>query len=328
MSEKHRFPRGRVKLNIENKQYDVIVIGGGPAGLSAALYASRANLSTLLVDKGVTGGQVATTFWIENYPGFPDGVGGPELIASMEAQAKRFGTEIAVIHEVLDLDANQSPLRLSTTEGNFLAKTLIIASGAEPGVGKGKLNIPGEDTLRGRGVSYCATCDGAFFRDLDVAVIGGGDSAIEEAIFLTKFAKSVTVVHRRQELRAAKVLQERAFNNEKIKFKLGRVPVEIKGETKVEGLVVEDVNSKASETLDVKGVFIFVGVQPNSGFLKDNLDLDAQGYILTDERMRTSIPGVFAAGDIRQKQLRQVVTAVSDGAIAAVEAERFIEGLN
>lgn len=305
------------------KQYDVIIIGGGPAGLSAALYASRARLSTLLLDKGLTGGQVSTTHWIENYPGFPEGIGGPDLISAMEAQAKRFGTEVAIVHEAIAL--HPETRQVTTTEGDFQGKAVILAMGAEPGIGQ--LGIPGEEEFRGRGVSYCATCDGAFFREMDVAVIGGGDSAIEEALFLTRFAKTVTVVHRRDELRATKILQERARENPKIRFALSHVPKAILGESQVNGLEVEDVKTKVRQVLPVKGVFVFVGVSPNSKFLKDNIRTDERGYILTDDHMRTSVDGVFAAGDIRKKPLRQVVTAVSDGAIAAMEAERYIEEL-
>lgn len=305
------------------KQYDVIIIGGGPAGLSAALYASRARLSTLLLDKGLTGGQVSTTHWIENYPGFPEGIGGPDLVAAMESQAKRFGTEVAIVHEAISLDPETR--RVATSEGEFEGKAIILAMGAEPGLAK--LGIPGEEEFRGRGVSYCATCDGAFFREMDVAVIGGGDSAVEEAMFLTRFAKTVTIVHRRDELRATKILQERAKENPKIRFALSCVPTAILGESQVEGLEIEDVKTKERRVLPLKGVFIFIGVAPNSQILKDKIPMDERGYIVTDASMRTSLPGIFAAGDIRQKPLRQVVTAVNDGAIAAVEAEKFIEEL-
>ena len=303
--------------------YDVVVIGGGPAGLAAGLYAGRARLSTLVLERGVPGGQASTTYRVENYPGFTDGVLGPELMQQMERQAGAFGAVI----ETLDVD------KLQLAGGQFIirggeesrsARTVIVATGTEPA----KLGVPGEVEFRGRGVSYCATCDGAFFKAREIAVVGGGDSAIEEAIFLTRFASRVNVIHRRDQLRATRVLQERAFGNPKVNFLWNSVVVEILGENRVRSLLIKNVKTGELRELPVDGVFIYVGTRPNTAFLEDILKLDPNGYIVTDERMRTEVPGLFAAGDVRKKELRQIVTAVADGAIAAVEAGRFIDSMS
>ncbi|HHY47857.1 MAG TPA: thioredoxin-disulfide reductase [Firmicutes bacterium] len=322
--------------------YDLVIIGGGPAGLAAAIYGGRANLRTVLLERAATGGLAATTFRIENYPGFPEGVGGPELTQMMEEQAKAFGSEI-MFGEVRGIEAqgntgagaagrqeaestpvvgeaSAGPFMIDSTSGPILGRAVIVATGTEPA----RLGVPGEQELRGRGVSYCATCDGAFFRNKHVVVVGGGDSAIEEAIFLTRFADKVTVVHRRDALRATKILQKRAFENPKITFAWNSIVTAINGRDRVESVRLKDTKNGSERELPADGVFIYVGTRPNTEFLKGFIPLSAQGYIVTDERMRTQVPGVFAAGDVRQKTLRQVVTAVSDGAIAAVEAEKLL----
>ncbi|HHV63289.1 MAG TPA: thioredoxin-disulfide reductase [Firmicutes bacterium] len=323
--------------------YDLVIIGGGPAGLSAAIYGGRARLRTLLVERGAVGGLAITTFHIDNYPGFPETIAGPDLMQRMEEQARKFGAEV----EQADVTGLGAPLpggpggpggadgsfTITTSNGNRTARAVIVATGTEPM----KLGVPGEEELRGRGVSYCATCDGAFFRDKRVVVVGGGDSAIEEAIFLTRFASVVTVVHRRDALRATKVVQERAFANPKIAFEWSHVVTEIIGENRVEGVRLRSTKTGEIKELPVDGIFIYIGSRPNTGFLEGRpgdaggagapqVKLDERGYIITDEAMRTNVPGLFAAGDVRQKGLRQIVTAVSDGAIAAVEAGKYIAG--
>jgi thioredoxin reductase (NADPH) len=302
--------------------YDLIIIGGGPAGLTAGLYATRARLKTLLVEKMFLGGQAASTYLIENYPGFPEGILGPDLTQAMEKQAKRFGLEV-INGEVKSINPRQKFWEVGMDEQNFLTKTIIVASGVEPV----KLGIPGEEELRGRGVSYCATCDGPFFKDQEVGVIGGGDSAVDEAIYLTRFARKVYLIHRRDSLRAAKILQERARQNEKITIFWDTVATKILGQEGVEGLELKNVKTQETKLLPVKGVFFYVGLRPMTNFLKDLIRLDERGYILTDENMATSAPGIFAAGDVRQKLLRQVTTAVGDGATAAFAVERYLENL-
>jgi thioredoxin reductase (NADPH) len=305
------------------KDFEVIVIGAGPAGLAAALYAGRARLATVVVERAIVGGQASTTHLIENYPGFPDGISGPDLMERMERQARKFGAEWRAA-DVRAVVASQDTrgFVVHTSEGELRAAAVIVATGTEPV----RLGVPGEDRLRGSGVSYCATCDGAFFRDRRVLVVGGGDSAIVEALFLTRFASRVTVVHRRGELRATKVVQEDAFKNPRIDFAWYSVVDEILGEDKVEGVIVKDVRTGERRRLEADGVFVAVGSRPDTGFIAPLADLDPQGYILTDDRMRTRTPGVFAAGDARAKAVRQIVTAVADGAIAAIEAERHISG--
>jgi len=306
------------------KEYDIIIIGGGPAGLTAGLYASRARLNTLLIERALIGGQIVTTDKVENYPGFEEGISGPELVRHMELQAKRFGLEIISGRVVLAEDKGDSKsVRLE--DGNECAcKAIIIASGAEPA----KLEVEGEDKYRGRGVSYCATCDGAFFKNLKIAVVGGGDSAIEEALFLTKFASEVYVVHRRNELRATKILQERLFANPKIKVVWDSVVEKIEGDDFIKGVLLRNVKTQEKNLLNVEGIFIYVGTRPNTEFLPNSIKLNEKGYIMTDDNMAASAPGIFAAGDIRAKLLKQVSTAVGDGATAAFAAERYIEGLS
>ena len=302
--------------------YDVIIIGGGPAGLTAGLYASRSRLSSLLIEKGFTGGQVMTTEWVENYPGFEEGISGAELSQKMEKQATRFGLEITQ-GSVIDISV-ENEIRKVTLEDNkrYEAKVVIIATGSNPR----PLQIAGEEEFRGRGVSYCATCDGAFFRDVKLAVIGGGDSAVEEGIFLTKFAELVYIIHRRDQLRAAKVVQERAFANDKIKLIWDSVPESIEGDASgVQLINIKNVKTGGKSRLDVKGVFIYIGYNPNTMFLQKLVKLNDNNYIIADENMSTSVPGIYAVGDVREKPLKQIATAVGDGAIAAVSAEKYIE---
>jgi len=300
--------------------YDIAIIGGGPAGLSAGIYGARAKLSTVIIEKMYPGGQAAITHLIENYPGFVDGIGGSELTESMKNQAERFGAKI-LNGEVEDIKKQASLFYVKLKSETVEAKSIILAMGAEPR----KLDVKGEKEFTGQGVSYCATCDGAFYTDMPIMVIGGGDTAIEEAIYLTRFASSVTVVHRRDQLRATKILQDRAFKNEKIKFIWDSVVKEIKGKDMVEEVVLKNVKTGEESSVFVNGVFSAVGYVPNTASIKGLVKLNDRGYVITDDKMATDIPGIFAAGDIREKSLRQVVTAVSDGAIAAVEAEKYIE---
>ncbi len=299
--------------------YDIIAIGGGPAGLSAGLYGARSRAKTLILEKGKWGGQAATTEELENYPGSIEQPTGPEITARMKRQAEEFGAETRA-ETVPKLELDGKIKRVITDSAEYRAKTVIIATGAKPRL----LGCPGELELRGKGVSYCATCDADFFTDLRVVVVGGGDSAIQEAIYLTKFAEKVTVIHRRDELRAAKSIQERAFANPKIDFIWDSVVTEIKGDGIVESVVVKNVKTNEIKEVQTDGVFMFVGYDPVSELVKGMVDMDEKGYIITDENMSTSIEGVFAAGDVRVKSLRQVVTAAADGAIAAVRAEHYI----
>jgi len=301
-------------------EYDLIIAGGGPAGLTAGLYAARAKMRVLLVEKMAPGGQAATTFLIENYPGFPEGIGGPDLAMAMETQAKKFGLETGS-GEVKSLSRRDPFWEVESEERRWLARAVIIATGVEPK----KLGIPGEDTLRGRGVSYCGTCDGPFFKDQEIGVVGGGDSAVDEALYLTRFARKVYLIHRRRALRAEKILQERAFQNPKIQILWDTVPTKVLGETGVEGLEIMDLRSKECRSLPLSGVFFYVGLVAKTEFLKGVVDLDEQGYVVTDDQMATSAQGIFAAGDVRRKVLRQVATAVGDGAAAAFSAERYVE---
>jgi thioredoxin reductase (NADPH) len=303
--------------------YDLIIAGGGPAGLTAGLYAARGKMRVLLIEKMAPGGQAATTFHIENYPGFPDGIAGPDLAQAMETQAKKFGLEVAS-GEVKSLVSREPYWELEYEGQKLAAKGIVIATGVE----SKKLGVPGEETLRGRGVSYCGTCDGPFFKGQEIGVIGGGDSAVDEALYLTRFASRVYLIHRRRALRAEKILQERAFQNPKIEILWDTIVTKVLGETGVEGLEIMDLRSKECRTLPVSGVFFYVGLLANTEFLKGIVNLDEQGYVTTDDNMATSARGIFAAGDVRRKILRQVATAVGDGAVAAFAAERYMESRN
>jgi thioredoxin reductase (NADPH) len=301
--------------------YDLIIIGGGPAGLTAGLYASRAKLKTLLIEKKAAGGQIATTEHIENYPGFAQG-SGQELVKIMEEQAAKFGTEfLAAGATAVDFSAQEKII--TTDRGEFRAPAVIVATGCSAR----RLEVPGEKEFIGRGVSFCATCDGAFYEDLPVAVVGGGDAAVEEALYLTRFAEKVYLVHRRDALRATKIVQERAFNNPKIEFVWNSVVEELQGDELLERVVVRNVKDGRKTEIAVNGIFIYIGFLPNTGFLAGKVRLDERGYIMTDDRMETSVQGVFAAGDCRAKLLRQVVTATSDGATAAYAVEKYLENL-
>ncbi|MCL4478084.1 MAG: thioredoxin-disulfide reductase [Deltaproteobacteria bacterium] len=300
--------------------YDCVIIGGGPAGLTAGIYASRARLKTVLFEEKAIGGQVVVTDIVENYPGFPKGISGADLTFSMEEQARSFGLEIKD-SGVTGIKADSETKRVDTTDGHLTTKTIIIGSGAE----NLKLNVNGEKQFTGKGVSYCATCDAAFFRDREVVVVGGGDTAIGEAIFLTKFAKKIYIIHRRDKLRAVKILQERAFAMQSIEFIWDTVITEIKGNKYVESVSLKNIKTGDVTEKKIDGVFVFIGTKPNTDFVKGLVSLDENGYIITNENMETNIPGIFAAGDVRTKLLRQVATAVGDGAISAYSAEKYIE---
>lgn len=306
--------------------YDIVIIGAGPAGLSAGLYAARAKMKTLVIEREKTGGQITGTDEVANYPGASPDVTGPELAARMVEQCESFGAE-RLKTEVESMSLEGELKVIKTSKGDIKAKSVILAMGARPR----QLGLPNEDALTGKGVSYCATCDADFFTDLEVLVVGGGDTALEEGIFLTKFARKVTVIHRRDEFRAAKSIVEKALNNPKMDFIYDSGVKEIIGEGLVQGVILENYKTgetrtiKADENDGLMGLFVFIGYIPETELVKDFLEVDSSGYLITNEKMATNIEGVFAAGDIRQKPLRQVVTAVSDGAIAAVMAEKYID---
>ena len=302
------------------KRYDVIIIGAGPAGLTAAIYGARSKLSTLYIEKLSTGGQAATTDEIENYPGFPAGISGPELTANMEDQARRFGAA-RLAANVAKIEVAGEWKIVKTNKGDYEALAVIIASGAAPKL----LGCPGELEFRSRGVSYCATCDAAFYEDTNVMVVGGGDSAVEEAMYLTRFAAKVTLIHRRDGLRATKIVQERALANPKLDILWNTVVEEIGGSDIVEKIVLKNTLTGETRELAVDGVFIYVGLEPNTSWLGGLVETDGAGYIKTDATMLTNVPGIYAAGDVRHTPLRQVVTAAADGAIAAFYAEKHVE---
>jgi len=300
--------------------YDVAILGGGPSGLAAGVYAARSNLEVVIVERGLPGGQMQNTLEVENYPGFVEIIG-PELSEKMHQHAMHFGVEWKQAEvKQLDMDGDVKTVYLSSGE-TIESRTIIIATGAQPRY----LHVPGEKELSGRGVSYCATCDGAFFRNKKLAVIGGGDSAAEESVFLTKFASSVTIIHRRDEMRAQPILQDRAFKNEKIDFIWDSEVLEILGDAQVTGLRLRNRKTDDESTFDCDGVFIYVGFLPNSGYLDGSSLLDSEGYVMTDRDLATEIPGIFAAGDVRDTNLRQIITATSDGAVSAMSAYHYIE---
>jgi thioredoxin reductase (NADPH) len=300
---------------------DIIIIGSGPAGYTAALYAARARLSPLLFEGSVTsGGALMNTTDVENFPGFPDGILGPDLMDQLRKQAERFGTEL-VADDVTEVDLKASPKVIKVGEDTYLGKAVIVASGS----GYRELGVPGEKRLAGHGVSWCATCDGFFFREQDIAVIGGGDSAMEEATFLTRFVKSVTVVHRRDSLRASKIMQDRAFANPKIKFIWDSEVAEVLGDDRVTGLLLRNLRTGAESTLPVAGMFVAIGHDPRSELFAGQLDTDSDGYLLVDSpSTRTAIDGVFAAGDVVDRTYKQAVTAAGTGCAAALDAERWL----
>lgn len=303
--------------------HDIIIIGGGPAGLTAGLYTARARLNVVLLERLAPGGQVLNTDWVENYPGFPDGISGFELVERMKTQAENFDLPIK-LEEVMELEFSPEKKIVVTNKGRLEAKALIIATGATPK----KLGIEGEDLLTGKGVSYCATCDGPFYKDQEVVVIGGGDTALEEAIFLTRFASTIHLAHRRDELRAVKLLQDRAMAQEKIKFIWDTIPLRILGENGVEGIELKNVKTGEISRKEAQGVFIFIGTKPNADLINGMVKQDESGFVVSNDKMETSVPGVFAAGDIRSKPWRQISTAVGEGATAAFYAEKYLEDLN
>jgi len=300
-------------------EYDLVIIGAGPGGLTAGLYAARARMNVLLIEKAVPGGQILVTDWIENYPGFPEGISGFDLAEKIKEQALALGLEIETA-EVQGLDLSGTTKEIILKEKRIKTKSLIIASGASPR----KLGV-GEDKFMGKGISFCATCDGPFFRDKVVVAVGGGDTAVQESLFLTKFAQKVYVVHRRDELRATKILQERAFANDKIEFVWDSVVTGVDGFFSVEKVNVKNVKTGDEKTIEANGCFIWIGILPNTEFIKGDVKTDESGFILVDAKMQTNVPGVFAIGDVRDTPLRQIATAVGDGATAAVSAEHYVE---
>lgn len=305
----------------EEQAVRVLILGSGPAGLSAALYAARADLDPVVLTGMELGGQVSLTHIVENYPGFPEGVGGMEMVELFQKQAERFGARID-IDTATEVDLSGRPFRVKTqSERVYLAETLIITTGARAV----HLNVPGESEFTGRGVSYCATCDGWFFKEKDVLVVGGGDSALEEGLFLTRYADSVTIVHRRDELRAGAILQNRAESNPKVKFMWNTIIKEISGNGAVETVQLEDTQSGEVRQADTEGVFIFIGHRPNSELFKGQLDMDENGYLIVDKRMQTNVEGVYAAGEIADPIFRQVITSAGMGAAAAMSAGHFLD---
>ncbi len=322
MVEEKRLIGGKGMDSGEGKKYELVIIGAGPAGLTAAIYSDRSRINTLIIEKGIPGGQAFTTYHIANYPGFQE-ISGPELMEKMEKQAKALGAEI-ITDQVESLSVVNREKIITTLGGSYRADAIIIATGADPR----ELDVKGERELRGRGVSYCATCDGALYRGKEVLVVGGGDSAVEEALFLTRFASKVTIVHRRNELRATKILQEAAFANEKISFLWDSVVTGIVGDQRLAAVKVRNVKTGEENEVSTDGLFVYVGTIPNTGFLGNIVKLDENGYIITDDNMATFVPGLFAAGDVRKKSLRQIVTATGDGAIAADSVKRYLESRN
>ena len=300
-------------------KYGVIIIGAGPAGYTAGIYSSRARHDTLILSGILPGGQLVNTTDVENYPGFENGIMGPDLMITMRKQTERMGAKI-IDDEVVKVDFKNKPFKVSTASTEYQADAVIIGTGANPR----KLGLEGEQTFAGKGVSYCATCDGPFFRNLELVVVGGGDSAIEEATFLTKFATKVHLVHRRKELRASKIMQERAMNNSKIDFHWNSAVEEITGNEKVQQVILKDVQSNEKSTLDVGGVFVAIGHEPNTKLFQDQVELDNQGYVVLKNLTETSVPGVFAAGDVHDHRYRQAITAAGYGCMAAIDVDRYL----
>ncbi len=306
----------------EANRYELIIIGGGPAGLAAGLYAARARMKTICLERLTPGGALATTEDVENYPGFR-AITGPDLVEKMLEHAKDFGMELSY-SDASSIELDGTDRIVHTDEGPIVAKAVLIASGAKIN----KLGVPGEEEFAGRGVSYCAVCDGAFFRDQDVVVVGGGDAAIDEGLYLTRLVETVTVIHRRDQLRASKILQERAFANEKVSFMWDMVVREIHGNGMVKEILLENVNTAEQSVHPTEGVFVYIGSKPNTDFVKGLLEMDEAGHIITDLHMQTSVPGIYAAGDVRIDSYRQAVTAGGDGCTAALAAEKYIESLH
>jgi thioredoxin reductase (NADPH) len=318
--EFHLTGKKTMSNNGNEKHVKVLVLGSGPAGLAAALYAARAELAPVVLTGMQLGGQAALTHTIENYPGFPTGVGGPELGELFQKQAEHFGAKVEfdMAHQV---DLSQRPFKVTTDSGEYKADTLILSTGANPT----HLNVPGEVELTGRGVSYCATCDGWFFKDKKVVIVGGGDSALEEGLFITRYASSVTIIHRRDELRASLILQKRAKENPKMNFIWDSVVTEVVGSDKVDTLKLKNVKTGVESTFDTDGLFIFIGHVPNSQMFKGQLEMSDLGYVIVNDKMETSVQGVYAAGEIADPHFRQVITSAGMGAAAAIQATRFLE---
>lgn len=315
---------GHEALDKEPTNYtaDVLILGGGPAGLTAALYNSRAKLKTIVIEEGISGGQAATTFHIANYPGTPGVISGKDLMDNMQQQALTFGTQIHDLKEIFNVDLAGTEKKVTTEDAIYTAKAIIIATGAEPR----KLPAIGEDVFRGRGVHYCATCDGAMYQGANVVVVGGGNAAVEEAVFLTRFAEKVTILHEFDYLQASKTAQEEAFASPKINYVWNVHVKEVIGENHVTGIKVENTKDGSEQTISCDAIFVYIGTQPRTALFNGQLEMNEWGYIKTDEDMRTNLQGVFAAGDVRVKSVRQVVTAVGDGCVAAITAERCISG--
>ena len=309
---------------MEAIDHDLVILGGGPAGLTAGLYAARSRLDVVLLEGKACGGQLMTYESVENYPGFPEGIGAPELVRRMVEQATRFGLKI-LNNQVLSVEvsADKSEKTIILKDGAIRCKSIIVATGAHAR----KIAVDGEQRLTGKGVSYCATCDGAFFEDCIISVIGGGDQAVEEALYLTKFGRQVNVIHRRDELRATKVIQERAFNNPKIKFIWDSVVTDIHGEELVEAVTLKNVKTGETSKMDTDSVFVFVGTLPSSECLNNVVAMDRDGFIIVNKEMETDVPGIYAAGDVISKRLRQISSSVGEGAVAAFNAEKYLENL-
>ena len=298
---------------------DVVIIGAGPAGYTAGIYCSRARHDTLLISGLLPGGQLMNTTDVENYPGFDEGIMGPDLMQTMRKQTERMGTKI-IDDVVTNVDFSQKPFKVSTASDTFETKTVIVCTGATPR----KIGIEGEQVFAGKGVSYCATCDGAFFRDQELAVVGGGDSCMEEATFLTKFASKVHIIHRRDEFRASKIMQERALNNKKINVHWNSIILDIKGDQKVQQVILKDTKTDKETCIDLAGVFVAIGHEPNTSLFNDQLNLDENGYIILNENTQTSVDGVFSAGDVHDHRYRQAVTAAGYGCMAAIDVDKYL----
>ena len=309
-----------IKISDKTKtKFDVIIIGAGPSGYTAGIYCSRAGYDTLILSGLLPGGQLVNTTEVENYPGFENGIMGPDLMIDMRKQSQRMGTTI-IDDVVVDVDFRRKPFKVLTASEEFEGRAVIIATGANPR----KLGVEGEETFSGKGVSYCATCDGPFFRNQEIIVVGGGDSAIEEATFLTKFASNVHLIHRRGELRASKIMQERAFNNEKIKFHFDSAVTFIKGDQKIQQVVLKNLKTNEETTHDAGGLFVAIGHDPNTQLFKSQIDLDDQGYIVLKNKTHTNMEGIFAAGDVHDRTYRQAITAASFGCMAAIDVDEYL----
>ncbi|CAN5671769.1 thioredoxin-disulfide reductase [soil metagenome] len=318
-NEKAIVKENHTPSNAEDKHFDVVIIGSGPAGYTASIYTSRAKLRTIVISGSLPGGQLITTTEVENYPGFPDGINGPELMMNMQQQSERFGTTI-LIDEVTRVDFNSRPFKIFTGSSTYTSDSVLISTGATPR----KLGIKSEQEFSGKGLSYCATCDGPFFKNQDIVVVGGGDTALEEATFLTKFGKTVKVVHRRDNLRASKILQERAFENPKIEFIWNSSIINVKGDKKVSSVVVKNTNTVEEKELEAGGLFVAIGHEPNTLIFKGQVDLDEKGYVIIRNGTRTNIEGVFAAGDVHDFKYRQAITAAGFGCMAALDIEKWL----